>query len=276
VGLVNWAFVEQRRVDLGITRADLGRRCGLHPDDLRDFDDIGASDGHLTLHQIRCLATVLDVPVNVLVRPELEPTPGETEAYYFAIGRYGVPIEPSKRFHGTRELDRWHAEPEQQHDNPAPQSDAKCLLCALFLADDAIDIGALAVALDWTPARLQQAADDLRHTLRRTGLRLRTHLDDIELAVGRRTLTPAQRQKIRMAVISREGLSPAQAAVLLAVHRRGPTRLDELHPQHHRDIAKLEQLLLIERLGARYHVTARVRDTLTILDEEPAHDGLIR
>jgi hypothetical protein len=256
MALINWALVEQRRVDVGLTIRRLCDRSGISERALHGFDAPSARDDWITMGQLKRLALVVDLPASALLGPGDQRQECQSALdYYEKIGHR--PATPLTRFAGTAELDR----AESQH---ARSDDASTLLAALHLIGSAVDRGALANALDWSVARFAAAREDLAGRLAGTGLRL--HCDEEgrwSLASEHGALTSGQRTELRNLCV--EESDAAELALLWTLFCRGPVRQDQLEPVYRALIAGLEQRHLIERRGRRYAVTAVVSETLATL-----------
>lgn len=219
MALINWTLVEQRRVDLGLSRRNLARRSGITERTLLAFDGPAPYDGGVTVAQLQQLAGALDLPTADLLRGEDED--GQQTAalrYYTDLARR--PAAPLTRFAGTAELSR-----AELTTNDGGGGDDATLLAALHLIAVPVDPGALANALDWPADRLALAYRDAAQRLRGSGLRLRTDQSGRwVLSTVRTTLTATRRRAVRMCGLH---LDAAAAATLWTLYRDGPLRLDQ-------------------------------------------------
>lgn len=258
--MINWTLVEQRRVELGITRQELARRSRIDESTLRRLDEPYAHDGGISLHQLGLLATVLDLELAALLHAQdVDEQSARSMAYYEQLAHR--PRRPASHMNGTHELNRNHSPASTE-----AVADGTVLIAALQHASTPVEPGAICNALDWSGIRCANALTQAAAILRRTGLRIRT--DDRgrwQLQPLRSALSPTQRQQLTSA-----GRQPdaAMTAILRELHRRGPLRIDRIAQEYRHHIAALEQLHLVQRHGAHYQLAPAVRETFQLLDQQ--------
>ena len=257
--MINWTLVEQRRVELGITRHELGRRSRIDEATLRRLDEPYADDGGISLHQLGLLAAVLDLEPAALLRPEdVDEQSSRSIAYYQQLAHR--PRRPASHMNGADELTRHHSTASTE-----AVVDGAVLIAALQHAYTPVEPGAICNALDWSGIRCAAALSEATGVLRRTGLRIRTDARGRwQLQPLRSALSPVQRQQLTSACRQPDA---AMTAILRELHRRGPLRIDRFAEPYRHHIAALEQLHLIQRHGAHYQLAPAVRETFQLLDQ---------